>query len=207
MQLLLISKKNRLSKINLDSILTPLQLSILQILRYLSLFVIYCYLMLAMGHLQKENLKMIGLIQRVKHANVKIEGRIVGEIGAGLLLLVCTQTQDTPNTIDKMLSKILQMRIFSDSNGKMNNSLQNMDGNGLLGGLLIVSQFTLAADIKSGNRPGFTAAAPPVLAQQLFNAFVEKAREKHPFVQTGVFGADMQVELINDGPVTIPITL
>jgi D-tyrosyl-tRNA(Tyr) deacylase len=163
--------------------------------------------MLAIGQLQKENLKMIGLIQRVKHANVKIEGRIVGEIGAGILLLVCTQTQDTPSTIDKMLSKILQMRIFSDSNGKMNHSLQNMDGSGAQGGLLIVSQFTLAADIKSGNRPGFTSAAEPVLAQQLFNAFVEKAREKHPIVATGVFAADMQVELINDGPVTIPITL
>ena len=156
--------------------------------------------------LKKENQEMIGLIQRVKQANVLVKQDIVGEIGPGILLLVCTQKQDTPAILEKMLNKVIQMRIFSDSNGKMNHSLQNIDGNENCGGLLIVSQFTLAADIKSGNRPGFTQAAEPILAERLFNEFVALAKIKHPIVATGIFGADMQVSLINDGPVTIPLS-
>lgn len=148
---------------------------------------------------------MIGLIQRVKRAKVTINDRIAGEIGQGILLLVCAQPGDNEKTIEKLLNKVLQIRIFSDSNGKMNLSLQNTDGNGKQGGLLIVSQFTLAADLKSGNRPGFTGAAEPVLAKQLFDSLVVQAKEKHTIVQTGEFGADMQVELVNDGPVTIPL--
>jgi D-tyrosyl-tRNA(Tyr) deacylase len=104
-----------------------------------------------------------------------------------------------------LLAKLLKLRIFSDEAGKMNHSVQNLDGQGSVGGLLIVSQFTLAADTSSGNRPGFTAAAEPTEGRRLYDYFVAQAQRAHPVVETGQFGADMKVHLINDGPVTIPL--
>lgn len=145
---------------------------------------------------------MIALLQRVSDARVDIAGETVGRIGPGLLVLVCAEPDDTEAVGQKLLSKILKLRIFSDEQGKMNRSLQDVAG-----GLLIVSQFTLAADTKSGNRPGFTGAAPPALGEALYDRFVALAREQHPVVQTGRFGADMRVHLVNDGPVTIPLTV
>lgn len=145
---------------------------------------------------------MIALLQRVSEARVVIAGETVGQIGAGLLVLVCAEPDDTEAVGQKLLAKILKLRIFSDEQGKMNRSVQDVAG-----GLLIVSQFTLAADIKSGNRPGFTAAAPPALGESLYDRFVEAARALHPQVATGRFGADMQVHLVNDGPVTLPLRM
>lgn len=148
---------------------------------------------------------MMALLQRVRQARVEVGAKVVGEIGRGLLVLVCAEQADTTVQGDKLLAKVLKLRIFSDGEGKMNHSVQNMDGAGAPGGLLLVSQFTLAADTRSGNRPGFSAAASPDEARRLFDDFVHKARLAHPEVQTGVFGADMQVHLINDGPVTVPL--
>ncbi len=148
---------------------------------------------------------MLAVVQRVSNASVQIAGETVGAIGPGLLVLVCAMRGDTPAQADKLLDKILKLRIFSDAQGKMNLSVQNMDGQGQHGGLLIVSQFTLAADASSGNRPGFSLAAPPPLGEQLYDHFVTQARKLHPEVHTGRFGADMQVQLVNDGPVTIPL--
>lgn len=145
---------------------------------------------------------MIGLLQRVSEARVEIAGEVVGQIGPGLLLLLCAEPDDTEAVGEKMLVKILKLRIFSDAAGKMNLSVQDVAG-----GLLVVSQFTLAADTKSGNRPGFTGAAPPVLGEALYDAFVKAARSAHPVVQTGRFGADMKVHLVNDGPVTVPLRI
>ena len=145
---------------------------------------------------------MIALLQRVSEARVVIAGETVGEIGQGLLMLVCAEPDDTEAIGEKLLAKILKLRIFSDHQGKMNLSLQDVAG-----GLLIVSQFTLAADTKGGNRPGFTNAAPPALGEALYDRFVAMARAAHPLVQTGRFGADMRVHLINDGPVTIPLRM
>lgn len=145
---------------------------------------------------------MIALIQRVSEARVEIAGKVVGAIGAGLLVLVCAERGDSEETADKLLAKILKLRIFSDENGKMNKSVQDTGG-----GLLIVSQFTLAADTSGGNRPSFTNAAPPDEGRRLYDYFVEKARALHPVVQTGQFAADMQVHLVNDGPVTIPMRM
>jgi D-tyrosyl-tRNA(Tyr) deacylase len=145
---------------------------------------------------------LIALLQRVSEARVVIAGETVGQIGAGLLVLVCAEPDDTEAVGQKLLAKILKLRIFSDEQGKMNRSVQDVAG-----GLLIVSQFTLAADIKSGNRPGFTAAAPPALGESLYDRFVEAARALHPQVATGRFGADMQVHLVNDGPVTLPLRM
>ncbi len=145
---------------------------------------------------------MIALLQRVSEARVVIAGETVGEIGHGLLVLVCAEPEDTEAVGDKLLTKILKLRVFSDEQGKMNLSLQDVAG-----GLLIVSQFTLAADTRSGNRPGFTRAAPPTLGKALYDRFVAAARLQHPVVQTGRFGADMRVHLVNDGPVTIPLRL
>lgn len=145
---------------------------------------------------------MIALLQRVSEARVEIEGEIVGSVGQGLLVLLCAEPDDTEAVGEKMLAKILKIRIFGDAAGKMNLSVQD-----IAGGLLIVSQFTLAADTKSGNRPGFTGAAPPALGEALYEAFVRSARAAHPVVQTGRFGADMKVHLINDGPVTIPLQI
>ncbi|MDR7093294.1 D-aminoacyl-tRNA deacylase [Hydrogenophaga laconesensis] len=145
---------------------------------------------------------MMSLLQRVREARVDIDGQTVGAIGHGLLVLVCAEPGDTAATGERLLAKILKLRIFSDEAGKMNRSVQDVGG-----GLLIVSQFTLAADTRSGNRPGFTGAAPPALGEALYDAFVATARAQHPLVQTGHFGADMQVHLINDGPVTIPLRM
>ncbi|MFN4361488.1 MAG: D-aminoacyl-tRNA deacylase [Hylemonella sp.] len=145
---------------------------------------------------------MLALLQRVKEARVEIAGEVVGAIGAGLLVLVCAERGDTEATGDKLLAKILKLRIFADEAGKMNRSVQDVGG-----GLLIVSQFTLAADTTGGNRPSFTNAAPPEDGRRLYEDFVARARAAHPVVQTGQFAADMQVHLVNDGPVTIPMQL
>ncbi|MFD1559114.1 D-aminoacyl-tRNA deacylase [Paraburkholderia silviterrae] len=149
---------------------------------------------------------MIALIQRVRRAEVRVADgqteRVTGAIGQGLLALVCAERGDTEANADKLLAKLLGYRVFSDAAGKMNLPVQNIDGNGAAGGLLLVSQFTLAADTNSGLRPSFTPAAPPDEGRRLFDYFVAAAREKHPMVETGEFGADMQVSLVNDGPVT-----
>ena len=150
---------------------------------------------------------MLALIQRVRRASVSIDGAVVGAIGPGLLVLVCAEQGDTSAQADKLLSKILKLRIFSDAQGKMNRCVQDLDGAGLHGGLLVVSQFTLAADTSGGNRPSFTQAAAPALGRMLYDYFVQQARAAHSEVATGVFGADMQVELVNDGPITIPMRL
>ena len=145
---------------------------------------------------------MISLIQRVSQARVVIEGEVAGAIGQGLLVLVCAEQGDSSLQADKLLVKILKLRIFSDDVGKMNRSVQDVGG-----GLLVVSQFTLAADTSGGNRPSFTQAAAPDEGRRLYDYFVEKAQQSHPVVQTGRFGADMKVHLVNDGPVTIPLRM
>ena len=145
---------------------------------------------------------MMSVIQRVSQARVEVDGRITGQIGQGLLVLLCAERGDTEAEADKLLAKMLKLRIFSDEAGKMNKSVQDVGG-----GLLIVSQFTLAADTKGGNRPSFTAAAAPDEGRRLYNYFVDQARAAHPIVQTGEFAADMQVHLVNDGPVTIPMRM
>ena len=145
---------------------------------------------------------MIAVLQRVSEARVVVDGAVVGEIGPGLLALVCAEPNDTEAVADKLLAKVLKLRIFSDEAGKMNRSVQDVQG-----GLLIVSQFTLAADTTSGNRPSFTQAAPPDEGRRLYDDFVAQARLAWPQVQTGEFGADMQVHLVNDGPITIPMTV
>ena len=136
---------------------------------------------------------------------MEIDGQTVGSIHAGLLVLVCAERGDTSAQADKLLAKILKLRIFSDAAGKMNLCVQDMDGHGQSGGLLVVSQFTLAAETSSGNRPGFSAAAAPDDGQRLYDYFVQQAKRAHAGVATGRFGADMQIHLINDGPVTIPL--
>ena len=150
---------------------------------------------------------MIAVLQRVRQARVEVDGAVVGAIGPGLLVLVCAERGDTEAEADKLLAKILKLRIFSDDAGKMNRSVQDQDGQGACGGLLLVSQFTLAADTSSGNRPGFSQAAAPDEGRRLFDYVVERARALHPVVQTGRFAADMQVHLVNDGPVTIPMRM
>jgi D-aminoacyl-tRNA deacylase len=145
---------------------------------------------------------LIALIQRVRGAHVDVANVRVGEIGHGLLVFVCAEPQDDEAVADKLVSKLLKLRVFSDDAGKMNRSVQDVQG-----GLLIVSQFTLAADTSAGNRPSFIGAAPPSLGQTLYQRVVDRARELHPQVASGEFGADMQVHLINDGPVTIPMRM
>jgi D-aminoacyl-tRNA deacylase len=145
---------------------------------------------------------VIALLQRVSEARVEVDSAVVGEIGAGLLVLFCAEPQDTEALAEKMLGKILKLRIFGDEQGKMNRSVQDVGG-----GLLLVSQFTLAADTRSGNRPGFTGAANPALGEALYNHFVAKARAQHPIVQTGRFATEMQVHLVNEGPITIPLRM
>ena len=145
---------------------------------------------------------MIALLQRVSQARVEIGGETVGAIGAGLLMLVCAEPEDTLAVASKMVDKVLKLRIFADDRGRMNRSVQDTAG-----GLLIVSQFTLAADTRGGNRPSFTAAAPPAQGEALYEAVLRLARERHPQVACGRFGADMQVHLVNDGPVTIPLRI
>lgn len=145
---------------------------------------------------------MIALVQRVAQARVEVAGQVTGAIGPGLLVLVCAEPADGAAQVERLVDKLLKLRIFADGQGKMNLSVQDVAG-----GLLIVSQFTLAADTARGNRPSFTAAAPPGQGRALFEATLAAARARHPAVQAGVFGADMQVHLVNDGPVTIPLTV
>ena len=148
---------------------------------------------------------MLALVQRVARARVVVASEVVGEIGSGLLVLLCAEQGDTETQGDKLLAKLLKLRIFSDAQGKMNLSVQDIDGAGRQGGVLIVSQFTLAADTSGGNRPSFKGAASPDEGRRLYDYFVAQAKLAHPMVQTGIFAADMQVELVNDGPVTIPM--
>jgi D-aminoacyl-tRNA deacylase len=145
---------------------------------------------------------LIALIQRVSRAHVEVEGETVGSIGQGLLVLLCAEPQDTGLLADKLVAKLLKLRIFNDEHGKMNRSVADVQG-----GLLLVSQFTLAADTGSGNRPSFTGAAPAALGRELYERAVATARAAHADVATGRFGADMKVHLVNDGPVTIPMVL
>jgi D-tyrosyl-tRNA(Tyr) deacylase len=140
---------------------------------------------------------MIGLIQRVSEASVVVEGSSVGQIGRGLLVLVGVEKHDDESTAKRLLDRLLGYRVFPDADGKMNLSLTDTGGE-----LLLVPQFTLAADTHKGTRPSFSSAAAPELGAALFEYFVDEARESHPRVATGVFGADMKVSLINDGPVT-----
>ena len=145
---------------------------------------------------------MIGLVQRVREARVEVAGRVVGAIEAGLLVFVCAEPADDDAAAQRFVAKLLKLRIFGDAAGRMNRSVQDVGG-----ALLLVPQFSLAADVSGGNRPSFTGAAPPALGQALFDQVLSMARERHPAVQAGEFGAHMQVHLVNDGPVTIPITL
>lgn len=140
---------------------------------------------------------MIGLIQRVSHAQVVVSGQEVGRIDAGLLVLLGVERGDTSHEADRLLERIITYRVFTDAAGKMNVSLADHGG-----GLLLVPQFTLAADTKRGTRPGFSTAAPPDIGEHLFNYVVERARSQLTQVSTGIFGADMQVSLCNEGPVT-----
>jgi D-tyrosyl-tRNA(Tyr) deacylase len=150
---------------------------------------------------------VIGLIQRVCEAHVDIGGRTVGAIDQGLLVLACAEPSDGEEQVERFLAKLLKLRIFSDDAGKMNRSIQDLDGAGRAGGLLIVSQFTLAADTSGGNRPSFTGAAPAAQGRALYERLLERARALHPVVASGEFGAEMQVHLVNDGPVTIPLRI
>ena len=145
---------------------------------------------------------MLLLIQRVKKAHVNVATQTLGAIEAGLLVFVCAEPTDTSDTLNKALHKILNLRIFGDENGKMNLNVQQVNG-----GLLVVSQFTLAADTQRGNRPSFTKSAPPAQAQALYDEFVNLAKQAHPAVATGEFAANMEVHLINDGPITIPMQI
>ena len=145
---------------------------------------------------------MKAVLQRVSECRVVVDGQTVGEIAQGLLVLLCAEKGDTEALADKMLAKILKLRIFSDEAGKMNLSVQDVGG-----GLLVVSQFTLAADVAGGNRPSFTQAAAPEDGRRLYAHFVAQARAAHPVVQTGQFAADMKVSLVNDGPITIPMRM
>lgn len=145
---------------------------------------------------------MKALLQRVREARVSVAGETVGAIDHGLLVLVCAEPADSPETGRRLLAKLLKLRVFGDADGKMNRSLQDVQG-----GLLLVSQFTLAADTRGGNRPSFSGAAPPAQARALWEALVADAQALHPQVAFGVFAADMQVALVNDGPVTLPLQI
>ena len=140
---------------------------------------------------------MIALLQRVSEASVRVDGELIGRIDQGLLIFLCAERNDTEKEADTLLAKLLGYRVFYDADGKMNLNVAQVNG-----GVLLVPQFTLAADTRSGTRPSFTPAAPPALARQLFDYAVDRARAAHPVVETGKFGADMKVALINDGPVT-----
>ena len=140
---------------------------------------------------------MRGLIQRVSHASVSVDGEQVGAIERGILLLLGVERDDNEQSLDKLLHKLLNYRIFPDADGKMNLSVSDIEG-----GILVVSQFTLAADTRKGLRPGFSTAASPTDAEALYEQFLEKLRAQHQTVATGIFAADMKVELLNDGPVT-----
>lgn len=140
---------------------------------------------------------MKGLIQRVSHASVRVDGEVTGAIDGGILLLLGIEQGDSQASAEKLLQRVLNYRIFPDADDRMNLSLSDTGG-----GLLIVSQFTLVADTRKGLRPGFSRGATPAEGERLYNLFVEQARARHNPVQTGRFGADMKVELLNDGPVT-----
>ncbi len=145
---------------------------------------------------------MKGLLQRVRGARVEVAGEIVGAIDQGLLVLVAVEPGDSPEHADKLLHKLLNYRVFSDEQGKMNLSLKDVGG-----GLLLVSQFTLAADTRNGMRPSFSTAAPPALGAELFDYLLQQAQARHGDVASGQFGADMQVHLVNDGPVTFMLQI
>ncbi len=140
---------------------------------------------------------MIALLQRVSHARVEVEQQCIGRIGKGLLVFVGVEKEDTQKSAEQLLRRVLGYRVFEDASGRMNLGLAEVDG-----GLLLVPQFTLAADTRKGKRPGFSTAAPPDKGRRLFEYFVECAGLEHPVVASGRFGADMQVSLTNDGPVT-----
>jgi len=143
---------------------------------------------------------MIGLLQRVRHARVEVQQEIVAEIATGLLVLIGIEKDDNQSRADRLLERLLGYRVFPDQQGKMNLSLVEIDG-----GLLLVPQFTLVADTDRGMRPGFSSAAPPDKGQRLFNYLIERAEANYGKIATGVFGADMQVSLTNDGPVTFSL--
>ena len=145
---------------------------------------------------------MIAVLQRVSEASVHVDGAVIGQIGSGMLVLLCAEKGDTEAVAERMLAKMLKLRIFSDAAGKMNLSVQDVGG-----GVLVVSQFTLAADLAGGNRPSFTQAAAPEDGRRLYEYFVAQAQKAHPVVQTGQFAADMKVALINDGPITISMRM
>ena len=140
---------------------------------------------------------MIGLLQRVAHASVVVEGETIGEIAQGLMVLVGVEKQDDHAKADRLLERLLGYRVFEDDTGRMNLSVRDIKG-----GLLLVPQFTLPADTRKGTRPSFSSAAPPEQGEAIFDYFVEQAHEQFANVQTGKFGADMKVSLTNDGPVT-----
>jgi D-aminoacyl-tRNA deacylase len=140
---------------------------------------------------------MIALIQRVSQAEVRVQDRSTGAIGRGVLAFIGVQREDTESDADRLLERLLSYRVFPDELGRM-----NLDVRAIGGAVLLVSQFTLAADTRSGTRPGFSTAAAPETARQLFDYLVDQARAAHPLIATGEFGADMQVSLVNDGPVT-----
>jgi D-aminoacyl-tRNA deacylase len=144
---------------------------------------------------------VIALIQRVTNAQVTVSGQVIGEIEHGICALIGIEKSDTEANAERLFQRILGYRIFSDENDKMNLGLSDIKG-----GLLLVPQFTLAADTKSGKRPSFSTAAPPAQGQTLFSYFIEQAKNSYPYVETGKFGADMQVSLCNDGPVTFWLT-
>jgi D-tyrosyl-tRNA(Tyr) deacylase len=145
---------------------------------------------------------MLALVQRVREARVEVDGRVTGAIGRGLLVFVCAEPADGEAQVAKLVDKLLKLRVFADEAGKMNRSVVDVTG-----GLLVVSQFTLAADTAGGNRPSFSGAAPPAQGRALYEAVLAAARARHAPVEAGEFGADMQVHLLNDGPVTIPLTV
>lgn len=138
------------------------------------------------------------VIQRVKNASVTVDGKITGKIGNGFLTLIGVGEGDTVETADKYINKMLKLRIFPDENGKTNRSIQDVGGQ-----LLLVSQFTLYADCKKGNRPSFTNAGNPQIAEEIYDYMIERCKEEIPIVETGIFGAEMEVALVNDGPFTI----
>ncbi|HEX7384938.1 MAG TPA: D-aminoacyl-tRNA deacylase [Burkholderiaceae bacterium] len=145
---------------------------------------------------------MIALAQRVAHAAVRVDGRSVGAIGRGLLVFVCAEPADDETLADRLVERLLKLRVFADAAGKMNRSVVDVGG-----ALLVVSQFTLAADLSGGHRPSFSGAAPAAQGRALYDRVLATARSRHPLVEAGEFGAHMEVESVNDGPVTIPITL
>lgn len=145
---------------------------------------------------------MIGLLQRVKQASVVVEGECVGKIGQGILLLLGIEKEDDENKAQRLCQRVLNYRIFSDAADRMNLNLQQIKGE-----LLVVSQFTLVADTRKGNRPSFSSAADPQLSEKLYEYFIQQARDSGIQCQTGQFGADMQVELVNDGPVTFQLSI